>query len=121
MNFQSFIELLQPVLYILTGFLALYFQKSASAQATLSKTTELLSNVKTQAVDYITLAEKKYSDLTKAGNIKFEYVVDRIYSQIPNGFSSVITEEMIAQIVQSTFNEMEKFAVEQLDKKLGNG
>lgn len=112
------LEILNFVLYLICGFAVAYFQKSATAQATVARIAELTSIIKTQALDYINVAEQKYSETTKAGHQKFNYVVDRIYSQVPENFKPIFTETRIADIVQAIFDEAERFAMEQLDKKL---
>ena len=69
-----------------------------------------------KAVVFIREAEENFNDTTKAGGKKFGQVVTKLYDLVPEGLNKIITKEMIEEIVQSTFNEIEKYAKLQFDK-----
>ncbi|NCU30398.1 hypothetical protein EOM57_01185 [Candidatus Saccharibacteria bacterium] len=103
------LEVLKTLGLIILGGLSLYFQYNKKLQ-------EKIKDVVVNAAMLIKKAEEIYKDSTKAGGEKFEYVVNQLHEMIPNPFNRIITKEMISNIVQSTFEEMEAYAKEQLDK-----
>lgn len=103
------LEVLKIIGLAILGGLSLYFQYNKKLQ-------EKIKDVVKNAAMIIKKAEEVYKDSTKAGGAKFEYAVNQLHSMIPAPFDRVITKEMIAEIVQSTFEEMEAYAKEQLDK-----
>ena len=60
-------------------------------------------------------AELVYSDTTKAGGEKFNYVVGFLYQYIPAVLKPIFPISLVSQIVQSAFDEIEKYATHQLD------
>jgi len=76
----------------------------------------LNTNLKTAAEKAIVAAENAYIDATKAGGQKFQYAVNLVYDSLPKSLQLIITKDLIATIIQSTFNHMEEYAKTQLDK-----
>lgn len=103
------LEVVKTLGLVLLGGLSLYLQYNKKLQ---EKIKEVVKN----AALVIKKAEEVYKDSTKAGGAKFEYAVNQLHSMIPVPFNRVISKELIADIVQSTFEEMESYAKEQLDK-----
>lgn len=101
MNFNTIII---SAITILFGFLVSYFKTK--------------SNLKTLVVKWILAAEQHYRDYTKAGTEKFNMVVDKIYNLVPTFLKFIFTKKVIAELVQNTFNVMEAYAKEQLDKHI---
>lgn len=101
------------------GALAFYFNSSKKAQAKLKEVQTVISEVTANAAIFIVEAEKAYQDVSNAGGQKFEYVVDKLYSLVPDFAKFIITKEMIGEIVQNTFDQIEEYVSTQLDNKLG--
>lgn len=68
------------------------------------------------AVKYIAQAEELYCDTTKAGEIKFAWVVDNLYRIIPAPLKMVISKSLVEKIVQNTFDGINKYNKVQLEK-----
>ena len=116
MEFQNILNLLQTVFSLIVAGIALYLKFSAKAQTKAKEVQEVISEITARAVIYIREAEENYKDTTKAGGKKFAQVVDKLYALVPEGLNKIITREMIEEIVQSTFNEIEEYARTALDK-----
>lgn len=78
------------------------------------------TNIKTLAAKWILFAEEQYRGYTKAGNEKFQLVVNKIHNCIPSILKFIFTKKVIAELVQNTFNAMQAYAQEQLDKQIDN-
>ena len=61
-----------------------------------------------------------YSDWTKAGGVKFEWVVGRLYNLLPLAIRPFVPRSLIEQIVQTTFDAIEGYAKMQLDRLTGS-
>ena len=108
------------IVYILTvalGALSLYFKRSAAAQNKAAEVESWLAAVKENAEKYILRAEKEFAG-TQRGGEKFEWVVNYLFSLLPLAVRDFITKEMIAEIVQRTFDAMAQYASMQLDKAI---
>ena len=116
MEFQNILNLLQTVFSLIVAGIALYLKFSTKAQTKAKEVQEVISEITARAVIYIREAEENYKDTTKAGGEKFAQVVDKLYALVPEGLNKIITREMIEEIVQSTFNEIEEYARTALDK-----
>ena len=116
MEFQNILNLLQTVFSLIVAGIALYLKFSTKAQTKAKEVQEVISEITARAVIYIREAEENYKDTTKAGGKKFAQVVDKLYALVPEGLNKIITREMIEEIVQSTFNEIEEDARTALDK-----
>ena len=62
-----------------------------------------------------------YKDFTNAGGKKFDQVVTKLYGLVPDPIKSIVTREMIEEIVQSTFDQIEEYAAIQIDKLIDTG
>ena len=62
-------------------------------------------------------AEKMKTQIFEAlkSGKKFEEVVGKLYDLVPDALHGIITKEMISEIVQSTFDEIEEYVKIQLD------
>lgn len=103
-NLNTIIQIIVPILTIIFGALSVYF-----------KTNEKLRN---SSIEYIIKAEELYKDTTKAGGMKFNWVVDTLYNLVPIPLRVVVTKKCIEKIVQSTFDGIEAYAHTQFDKIL---
>lgn len=74
------------------------------------------STLKEKVNEGIATAEEIYKDSTKAGGEKFEWVIDFLYQYIPSVLKPIFTRDMISNIIQSAFDEIQKYATQQLDK-----
>ena len=102
MSMENMIQIAQIVIAIIFGGLALYFKSKV-------KLTEKVSGL-------IAEAEDTYKSYTKAGGMKFEWVVTRLYVYVPVWLRPLITREVIGRIVQFVFDNVESYAKMQLDK-----
>lgn len=101
MNIQTIYTIVVTVGTVIFGFLSAYFQTK--------------SKLKDKVNEGIVNAENEYISTTKAGGEKFEYVVDFLYQYVPSALKPVFPKSMISQIIQSAFDEIEKYATHQLD------
>lgn len=115
MNTQEILSLVQSLIMLGCGGLALYFKFSTKAQTKAKEIQELIAQITAQAVVYIAEAEKDYKDTTQSGGKKFEQVVNKLYDLVPDALHGIITKEMISEIVQSTFDEIQEYVRLQLD------
>ncbi|RRC92711.1 hypothetical protein EII25_03295 [Erysipelotrichaceae bacterium OH741_COT-311] len=97
-------QVIIAIITVLFGFLVSYFKTK--------------SNLKTLVVRWILAAEQYYKDYAKAGTEKFNMVVDKIYNLVPSFLKFIFTKKVIEQLVQNTFNAMQAYAQEQLDKAI---
>ena len=118
MNTQEILSLIQSLIMLGCGGLALYFKFSTKAQTKAKEIQELIAQITAQAVVYIAEAEKDYKDTTQSGGKKFEQVVSKLYDLVPNALHGIITKEIISEIVQSTFDEIQEYVRLQLDNSI---
>lgn len=118
MNTQEILSLIQSLIMLGCGGLALYFKFSTKAQTKAKEIQELIAQITAQAVVYIAEAEKDYKDTTQSGGKKFEQVVNKLYDLVPDALHGIITKEMISEIVQSTFDEIQEYVRLQLDNSI---
>lgn len=118
MNMHEALTTLQTIATLACGGLALYFKFSTKAKTKAKEVQELVAKITAQAVVYIKEAEDTYKDATKSGGKKFEEVVNKLYDLVPDALHTIITKEMIEEIVQSTFDEIEEYAKLQLDNQV---
>lgn len=118
MNTQEILSLIQSLIMLGCGGLALYFKFSTKAQTKAKEIQELVAQITAQAVVYIAEAEKDYKDTTQSGGKKFEQVVSKLYDLVPDALHGIITKEMISEIVQSTFDEIQEYVRLQLDNSI---
>ena len=118
MNTQEILSLIQSLIMLGCGALALYFKFSTKAQTKAKEVQELIAQITAQAVVYIAEAEKDYKDTTQSGGKKFKQVVNKLYDLVPDALHGIVTKEMISEIVQSTFDEIQEYVRLQLDNSI---
>lgn len=106
MTIEVVIELLKWLALFMLGAASLYYQ-----------TNTKISCYVTKLIDE---AEEVYKDSAKAGGEKFEWVVSTLYGMIPSVLKPFISHQMLENLVQSTFDAMEKYAIAQIDKIVGD-
>ena len=62
-----------------------------------------------EAAHQIAVAEEAFSTVEHAGKQKMELCIDALYDMIPAPVRMFFTREMIGQIVQKVFDEVEKY------------
>ncbi len=102
MNGINIYSIITTVLVIVFGYLVSYAKTK----------TALIS----KAGEFINKAEDEYKSVSKAGNIKFEYVTGVLYESIPTPMKMFITKPMVDEITQKVFDQIADFATKQLDK-----
>lgn len=95
-------DVIMLILTIIFGGFSLY----------LKTRKDLIDDAKDKIID----AELKYKDTVCAGGEKFNWVVDTLHSYVPTPLKLIFTKELIATIVQRTFNTMEDYAKTQVEK-----
>lgn len=116
MNLEMILKVVQFMAYIVLGALAIWFKTSEKAQKKAKEIQETLAELGAQAIILIKQAEEDYRDVTNAGGDKFNQVVEQLYSLVPDGLNRIIDREMIEDLVQSTFDQIEEYVKLQLDK-----
>lgn len=106
MNGINIYSIITTVLVIVFGYLVSYAKTK----------TALIS----KAGEFINKAEDEYKSVSKAGNIKFEYVTGVLYESIPTPMKMFITKPMVDEITQKVFDQIADFATKQLDKVVDN-
>ena len=116
MTIEQLIEVGKILCTLLCGGLAIYFKASAKAQTKGKQIQQAIAEVTAKAVIFIKEAEEEYRDTAEMGGEKFALVVARLHALVPVQLQGIITEKMIGDIVQSTFDEIEEYVRLQLDK-----
>lgn len=106
MNIENILEACKWIALVAFGGLALYFKYNTA--------------LKDRVTGAINEAEEAYKDQTQAGKTKFNFVVDTIYGWLPAILRPIFTRSIVEQIVQATFDQMQAYAVKQLDRLTGN-
>lgn len=70
------------------------------------------------AADLIAQAEGHFRDAVKAGGLKFEWVVDRLWGLIPVPLRPFFPRSAVERVVQSTFDAIARYAQWQVTKAL---
>ncbi len=115
---EIILEVLKTIFILILGGFSLYLKYSPKAKTKAKEISDVIANITAQAVIFIEEAEDQYKDVTNAGGIKFALVVDKLYNLVPQSLRLIVTREMIADIVQKTFDEIEKYAKIQLDEAM---
>lgn len=103
MNGVNIYSIVMTALMVIFGFLCSYIKTK----------TNLIS----KAGDFINKAEENYKDVSKAGNIKFEYVLNALYDNVvPTPLKMFISRQMVSEIIQKVFDQAAEYATKQLDK-----
>ena len=118
MDLLQVLDFLKSIAVLLCGGLALYFKFSTKAKTKAEQIQETIAEITAKAVIFIKEAEENYKDTTNTGGQKFEEVVTKLHDLIPDGLDKIITREMIEDIVQSTFDEIEEYVKLQLDEAI---
>lgn len=118
MTLDQFIEILKYCAIILCGGLSIYFKYSPKAQTKAKEVSEVIADITAKAIIFIKEAEEEYKDISKSGGRKFNDVVEKLHGLVPEGLHMIITKEMIADIVQSTFDQIEEYVKLQLDNAI---
>lgn len=101
MEMTIILGIVQVVLYILLGGLAIWFKTNGK----LNKAVDAL----------IDKAEEEFTGF-KQGNEKFQAVVGWLYDLIPSYLKPFFPQEFIEALVQNAFDQIASFAKKQLDK-----
>lgn len=99
---QEIIAILGTVGIVVLGFLVSYFKTKSG----------LIGKV----AEYISYAEEVFKDYTKAGEQKFNLVVDSLYALVPTVFKPILSKQILGVITQGIFEEVQKFLTTNLDK-----
>lgn len=116
MDINTIIECGKFAVTLIIGGFALYCKYSEKAQKKAKEVQKTLAEIASKAVIFIKEAEENYKDTTNAGGVKFEQVVNKLYGLVPDALQPIISKEMIENIVQNTFDEIEEYVKLQLDK-----
>lgn len=108
-DMNTVIEVIRTGAYIVLGGLAIWFKTSSAAQ-------KKLKEISSTAVTLIKEAEDLFRSTTTNGSDKFNTVVCKLYDLVPTPLRLIITKSIIEDIVQSTFDEMKKYASTKLDE-----
>lgn len=115
---EIILEVLKTIFILILGGFSLYLKYSPKAKTKAKEISDVIANITAHAVIFIEQAEDQYKDVTNAGGIKFELVVDKLYNLVPRSLRLIVTRKMIEDIVQKTFDEIEKYAKIQLDEAM---
>ena len=69
-----------------------------------------------EAAHQIAVAEEAYAAMEKAGEKKMQFCIDALYDLIPAPVKLFLTREMIGEIVQRVFDNVEKYKDAWIDK-----
>lgn len=105
MEVTVILGVVQVVLYILLGGLALWF-----------KTYGKLNKMVAALIDK---AEEEFTGF-KQGNERFQAVVGWLYELIPTVLKPFFPQKFIEALVQNAFDQIASFAKKQLDKAVDN-
>lgn len=115
MTTENIMNILQIIATVIFGGLAIYFKTSTKAKTKAAELEKTLGDLLANAIIYINEAEEVYKSATHAGGEKFEYVCEKLYMLLPEPMRYVITQDMIENVVQNTFEQLEAYATKQLD------
>lgn len=116
MDLSQILQVLETIGILVIGGFGYYFKQSAKVKKKAAEVEQCIASIMADVVLYIKQAEEDYKDVSHAGGQKFEQVVNKLYELVPDALHSFITKEMIEDMVQNTFEEMEKYVAIQLDK-----
>ena len=69
-----------------------------------------------EAAHQIAVAEEVYASAEKAGEKKMQLCIDTLYELVPYQVRLFLTREMVGQIVQKVFDQVEKYKDVWIDK-----
>lgn len=105
MTIDVAIELLKWLALFTLGAASIYYQTNTKISCYVAK--------------LIDEAEHVYEDVSKSGGEKFEWVVTALYGMVPAVLKPLITRQMLENLVQSTFDAMQQYALTQVSKLTG--
>lgn len=106
MEMQTIFNIIYCVLIMIAGGFSLWFSSN--------------SVINKHVTSFIKEAESIYKDQTKAGGVKFQWVVTKLYNLIPAVIKPFIPVSVVEELVQKTFDAIESYAKMQLDKAVDN-
>ena len=112
-------EIIAYILTVALGALSIYFKRSEAAQSKAAEVENWLAEIKGSAAKYIVKAEKLFEG-TQRGGEKFAWAVESLHMLLPVPIRAFITEDMIADIIQGSFDAMAEYAATQLDKAISD-
>lgn len=113
MEINQLLEFGKDLAVIIFGGLCIYIQCNKKIQ-------EKIAEITGKALAFIKEAESLYTE-TKQGGEKMKWVVEQLFELVPSPVDRIITKDMIEDIVQGAFDEMEAYTKEQLDKLINKG
>lgn len=69
-----------------------------------------------EAAHQIAVAEEAFATMEKAGEKKMQLCIDTLYELVPYQVRLFLTREMVGQIVQKVFDQVEKYKDVWIDK-----
>ena len=104
MDMNLILEIIKVAGYIILGGLAIYFKTNGK----LNKHVD----------EAIAEAEKEYEDATDVSSDKLQYAIDFIYGKFPLVVQKFIPRSMIEDVIESTLEQVQKYAKTELDKTI---
>ncbi|WMJ85027.1 hypothetical protein ACS3UN_04150 [Oscillospiraceae bacterium LTW-04] len=102
MTIDAAIELLKWLALFTLGAASIYYQTNTKISCYIAR--------------LIDEAEHVYKGVSKSGGEKFEWVVTTLYSMVPALLKPFITREVLEDLVQSTFDAMQQYAMIQIGR-----
>lgn len=99
---MSIYEIIMTVLTVVFGFLSIYIKTK--------------TQVVEKAAEAINHAETAYQSYTNVSSEKMQYAIDWLMQFVPAPLKLIFTRELMERIVQAVFDEVQAFAIKQLDK-----
>lgn len=106
MNVEVILRVAQILIYIILGGLAIWFKSN--------------DKLRSKVAEFINTAEGMFTDTTKAGGERFEWVVNALYGLFPKVLQTIIPKSFVETIVQNVFDQMKDFAKKNLDAAASN-
>lgn len=104
MTIEAIIEIIKWLALLTLGAASIYYQTNTKLSCYAAKLIEE--------------AENAYKDTTQSGGEKFEWVVNSLYAMVPAVLKPLLNRQMLENLVQSTFDAMQRYAMAQMDKLL---
>ena len=108
-------EILTGIIFFIVGAAATYYKTSPKLKDKTDEALTWLERLRSAAVEYIDRAEQEFKGVKRGGE-KFKWVVDNLHSILPEAIKPFISKSTIEDIVQNTFDIVEGYAKQQLDK-----
>ena len=111
----DWLEIIKAAVLILMGATVTYVRTNPKIQKEIAEVEKWLETIKAAAVAYIDRAEKEFKGSGR-GTEKRKWVVTMLYGLIPDKIKPFIDIEVVEDIVQATFDVVNDYAKQQLDK-----